>query len=383
MSRIQFVRSYELPPVRRSRARVVPVDFRGLSRSAGVFTNVPAWLPISCATTNRTVQTSASSLVSGIGANAFRAMSVDGAAFGLPLESSSTQQNPHTDLTNVAWSAVNGATITAATDPTGASSSCSVNDPNGSAVAQLVQTITTLAGQTCISVWMQILAPSPTRCDVQSNTGAGDILISSTVDAAWIRRDVTGIATGAAHNSAIVPRNVVASETGSVLIYGYQIESGKYPKSVFLNTSGSSTTRAADVSAPTGSVVMPDGYPTVSMIYAPHYASTEQGVDHNWIYIDANNRLFMQQSTSKLIWRVAGVDVASAALTWSRYQAITVTAQHSPRYGRRLTVNGVASTPGSASSAMTVPATVGIGGGASGPEESGSLLALGFYRDAA
>ena len=286
------------------------------------------------------------------------------------------------DVTQAAWAKSNGFTVTNATDPSGATSACSMNDTSAAAVSQAVATFTTGAGARTISAWMQILGAA-TRCDIQSNTGAGDLLIASAGgDAAWIRRSVSGTATAAAHNSVIAPRNVTASETGSVLVYGYQIEGGSYPSSVIVSTSGSATTRAADVlSVPSPSTIAPAGRFDATLTIAPNYATAEQAGDYDLLFFDSSNRLFLRASDNKIVMRIGGADVVSSALTWSREQALTIRAAHCAS-GRTLTVSGATSgngtTTAGAASAMTLPGTAYLLGNASGAEECSDLRAITF-----
>lgn len=376
MSRIEIVRDSVFSGGRhRSRACVTPIDFGVQAKSAGVFTGVPAWLAIACASTARSVQQSASAIVAGLGANAFRAYSVNGSTFYLLAEGARTNQSPH-DAS--AWPNQAGTVaISAGTDPAGNSTNVVFNDTDAASASFRGESVTVAAGATCVSAWTQNASALAGTLNNNITGFAVNIPLNGN-DVAWVRREAVGTATAGAYFQVAQPRTT-ANQTGPISVYGYQIEAGKYPGSVL----GPGVSRAADVaSSASPSLLCPGGFFHVKGSFAPLYASTEQGVDHDIFFLDSSDRLFLRQSDNKLVLRIGGADLVSAALGQSRNQLVTYEIIHSPRLGRRLIVNGTATT-GSVASAVSLPATLYIGGGSSGAEEGLGLGAIGFYKDAA
>jgi hypothetical protein len=377
MSRIELVRdSFVLGAgARRSRACCTPIDFGSQAKAGGVFTGLPAWLSIACASTGRSVQQGPAAVVGGLGANAFRAYSVDGSAFYLLAEGARSNQSD-TDLSG--WSAFGTCTVSGGTDPTGATSNVTVTSTGG-AQPFIGKAMTISAGKICASAWTKNAAvgqPGTINTNIADIANSGAIALPGS-DAAYVRREVAGTTAGGSKFSVIQPRTG-AGQSGDVLVYGYQIEAGLYPGSVI----AAAASRAADVLSGPASLLCPGGYFHLRGKFAPIYAAAEQSVDQNLFFLDSNNRLFLRQSDNKLVLRIGGADLASAALGQSRNQEISVEAVHSARLGRRLIV-GSASTTGSIASAISLPATAYLQGGSSGAEEASGLGAIGLFRDAA
>ncbi len=196
----------------------------------------------------------------------------------------------------------------------------------------------------------------------------------------WKRFDRTCALTGAGNGHWI--QRVSGNHKG---LYCYlQTEGGKYPTSAF-PAAAANASRAADVlSVASPSNIAPGGFFDIDLTVAPNYTNAEQAVDHNLIYFDANNRVYVQQSSSKIVLRIGGADVLSSALTWSRETAIRVRAKHTAR-GRQLVITGATTGNGdtgtqSPSSAISLPATAYLLGISTGAEESSDLRDLFIYR---
>ncbi len=350
-------------------------DFTTAMISAGAYT-LPSWMAIACATTGRTSQQSASTIRTGYGANAARARSVDGAAFGLSVESARANQSPH-DAS--AWPTQAGTVaISAATDPAGASTNVVFNDTDAAVASFRGEAITATAGTICVSAWTKnTTAQAGTiNSNLTDIANAGAIPLTGG-DTDWVRREVAGTTAGGSHFAVVQPR-IIDVQTGPVSVYSFQMEAGLYPGSAI----GPGVSRAADVlSLSSPALVAPGGFFDATIVVAPNYTQAEQGSDHDLLFFDTNNRVFVKASDHKIYLRIGGVDVVSSALTWSRNQAITVHASHLAA-GRALVVSGATSgngtTTGTAVAAITLPATAYVLGNASGAQECSDLRALGF-----
>lgn len=355
--------------------------------STGLVT-MPSWLAMTCATTGRTSQVSASSLITGLGANAARCRSLDGSSKGLSCEAARSnrvrQSNDETVGGGVWTSLLLGPTIAqvAASGPGGetisrVTYSASLRDdranlfPKSSADGG-----TDPAGQYCQSVWHKKNSGSSNK--ILATAYYADAGSQFTPGASWGRFDRT--LTDATHAADVWILDLVIP-SGDVTDYVYaQAEDGaKYPSSA-LATTTAAITRAADlltVAAPSN--LAPSGYFDLDLTIAPNYANGEMATDHDLVFFDSNDRLFIQQSTLKIVMRIGGVDVVSSALTWSRETAIRVQAKHLST-GRTLIVSGATTgngtTTDTAVSAVSLPAAAYLMGNASGPQECADLRSI-------
>lgn len=355
---------------------VTTIDFRTASKSAGLFTSIPSWFSISCATTSRTVQTSAASMVSGLGANALRTYSADGSTFGCAIENSSKNWDLNTE-TGASYTVLNGAALVSSNSNTAPDGNATADRFSWTTTANsLISTAqaSTAGAGACGSMW--VLAQGSTT-QIESFDGAAGAWndVKTINSSTWVRLDSKRSPNGSPAVNYWGHHGTVAA--GSSWLWGAQLEDLLYPTSYIPNTT-TARTRAADVVSATASSVCLGGYFHVKIIFAPLYADTENTTDHNLFYLDANNRIFLQQNTKKIVLRIGGSNISSAALTWARNTAITVEAIHSSRTGRNLIVNGT-STTGSVASAISLPASAYILGSNTGPEEGASLQYISFY----
>jgi hypothetical protein len=369
-------------PIRTHSPLLEMFDFTTATVTNGVFA-LPSWLAIACATTGRTIQTSATTVRTGLGANAARARSVDGVAFGLSVEASLVNHVASLDTISAIWAFANSAALGAGT----------LAGPDGSTAHELTWTTANFsvgapaaAGFSVVgaglparaSIWAQgDVSTSIQSYDSASAAWTTTLAISAS---AWSRID-SGIASGGGSGSFSAWGDASFSLAGKAFLWGPQLEQRLYPSSYMPSPSGGAT-RAADVlSIPSPTLVAPGGFFDMTLTVAPNYSQAEQGADHDLLFFDSNNRVFIQQSTHKIVLRIGGVDVLSSALAWSREQGLTVRAAHQAS-GRTLTVSGATSGNGTATgasaAAITLPATAYMLGNASGAEECADLRSVGF-----
>jgi hypothetical protein len=356
-------------------------DFRTAPRTAGAFT-LPSWLTLTCATTGRTVQTSASTLRTGFGANAARARSVNGAVWGLSVESARTNVvAAPADFSSGSWTKTTGVVGTAATtdllDPAGANGATRLAyDGSGTAGnTRVVQSTGVTPGNGvayCMSWWARMLTGTRT---IDGYLNLPSTIVHTTFTSTWQRFDGFDLGNG----TFGLQFNLTDATLNSAFngyCYACQEELGKYPSSAITGA------RAADVpSVATPSAIAPSGYFDVTYAIAPNYATGEQGSDHNLLYFNSTNRLFLRQSDAKLVLRIGGADITTGALSWMRNQTLWIRAAHGPG-GRVLFVSGSAPVTGSAVSAISLPATVYLLGSNTGPEESSDLQFVSFQEAA-
>jgi hypothetical protein len=368
----------ELNRYRRLRP-LVAAEFSTMPAS-GLFT-LPSWLAIACATTGRTTQTSASTVVSGIGANAARARNI-GSGCGLSVENARGNLAKYSSVLSQ-WTPF---TTTIATDSTVA--------PDGTTTADTAtwSTGTSYAngqgsspiGPACvISIWA---LKSGATTPVQLFDGqAGAYPVKLTLSTSWARYECKVSSATAAVCTTGFGNLLGGVAAGSAVAWGAQIETDSaYPTSFLPNAGNTQLSRAADVlSIASPSLVAPGGFFKAELVVAPNYASTEFTGDHDLLYFGANDRLFIRQSDKKLVLRIGGADVASAALTWAREQPISIRASHT-KQGRALAVLGATTGNGSASagavSGLTLPGTAYLLGNSSGAQESASLMRVRFLQ---
>lgn len=343
---------------------------------------LPHWLSITCATTGRTAQQSAQTVKSGYAANTARAFSRDGVAFGLLLEPSRTNElERNSEVDNAVWTKQAGASV----------SSTTVADPAGGTTADRVNWTTTVVnegffhtnptGSTAavdwsISHWLKW--KDVTSGDVNmTNAAVSDVVAVRTITNNWgyvtWGEDVPG-------GFSMLPWvRKTASSDSDVDHWGAQAEVGKYPTSI-VPTAAADVTRAADVLRAEPAALAPGGYFTITLKYRPHYAHSEAATAHDLVFFDASNRFFFRESDAKMVLKIGGVDLATAAaVTFSRHQEITVTIEHTATR-RAITVSGATSGNGTvtaaAASAMSLPTDSYVFGSSTGSQEGADLRAF-------
>ena len=355
---------------------IASANFTALATSGGVFTVPPSWLSISCATTGRTVQTSASTIVSGIGANAWRARNV-GSGLGLSVESARENTDPYGVTGAASWT-LGGATAVNATGPDGSTNTAAtVTWTTGTSVLGYAAGLGSGAPYIA-SFWEIDTGGTRTIGFLDQFTGTPTTVISTAIT--WGRYQLSW-GSAAPADLAWGTWAGAPNPNGQGTVWGAQIETGRYPSSV-IPTAGTAASRAADVLSTT-SAIAPSGRLNMTAVVAPNFASGEQGVDSPILWWNSTNQIFLQQSTGKIVIELGGVAaLVSAALTWSREQAITVAAHLAPSGALSLTVSGATTGNGTTNATgvgtFSTGATSYLLGTSSGAQECADLRSVSF-----
>ncbi|MCA9617404.1 MAG: hypothetical protein KC731_00185 [Myxococcales bacterium] len=347
---------------------------------------LPSWLTVRCPTANRSAQTGTSTVNVRLKADAARAHSLDGEAWGLLLEPARSNLVSNQDLTT--WSPLGSITVSAEIAPDGAVQSMRLQNVNGGATDQLrlvpLPQTPSLAMHTA-SMWHRVIGTQPTNGSRMQFGGMTPTLsVNSGVVAPeqyWAHRNASAVFTGGSSPTAnLIPRDGT-NDVGAADYWGMQLEAGAYPTS-FIGADNATFTRAADtlVANLADAGIASDGYFDVSLTYAPLYSDAEAAANHDLVYIDDANRIYFDIATKTFIAKIGGVTTASAAVTFSRHQALTITVSHQAS-GVSLTVAGATTgngtTTGAAQPALhPVPAQAYILGNATGAQEGASLRRL-------
>ncbi len=341
---------------------------------------LPSWLTITCATTGRTSQTSASTIKAGFGANAARARNAGG-GIGLSVENAMTNGNWRSNTLG-SWNQQAGVAITenVVVGPDGALVADELDvslaaDGTGAYVASdaraIVKTQSVWGLQSGGACTMTISNPQTgvPSVDIVLGTSWSRFECSAPVNAGtgvWLRRKPSGTNKG-------------------YFCYA-QSEEHAYPTSA-LPAAGVDVARAADVLSCTASVIAPGGFFDVLLVVAPNYANDETSVDHDLFYLDANNRLYFDASDEKVYFHFGGAaDLSSAALTFDRETELIVRASYRAS-GRRLTIYSADyattvydSGSQAAGAAISLPATAYLLGDNTGAQECADLREIQIYR---
>ena len=358
--------------------------WRAQGSASGLLT-LPAWLSIACATTGRTSQVSATSLVRGLGANAARARNV-GNGWGLSVECARTQMCYQSEsFTGAQWGTGTATVTTGQVDPAGGTLATRFASSGG----QFSNYSASPGSWRVTSAWVKGVAGSAPYGHFRSANAAPWYDV---VSGQWTRVDIVNAA-DAVGTPNVEMRNIPA---GAGLISGAttvdvcfcQCEAGvAYPSSYLPNTLAATAPRAADVVTAQTSAVMVGGYYDISLGFSPNYASNETVADHQLLWIDANNGVYFKRSDRKLYLKSAGVTIASSsALTFQRNDRFIVDAKHTAKERRirlrNATTAAILYDSGSLSTAAALSpgATIGILGTTTTTTECADLQALAIRR---
>lgn len=361
---------------------VVPANFISAAVSAGLFTAPPSWLSISCATTGRTVQTGASTLVTGIGANAWRARNA-GVATGLSVENAATNALVAAGGTPINCRGPNagGMTITnGQADPAGGTNAALFSQ-SAMSFGDYWNTAAPTAAN--VSAWVLWASGTGNAGLVAKWRSGGNYAPVTTSLTTWTPIDDYDAAIGGAcdFDCRVNTPGTSPGINPATSWYGYaaQMEAANKYRSSYIGGA-----RAADVLSTTAAIA-PSGRLNMVATVAPNFATAEQANDSPILWWDANNNVTLQQSTSKVIVKVGGsVVLSSAALTWSREQGIGVAVHLTPGGSLSLGVNGATAGNGTSTAtgvaAFTTSGTAYLLGTSSGAQECADLRTLGFYQ---
>ena len=311
--------------------------------SSGVL-SMPSWITYECATANTTAQTGPATLNTGFSANDARGFSRDGTAWGLLVEPGAT--NLITEINLGDGTAGGGTpTITSATDPSGASSQCQIEDDDVSEVERQDLAATAAASSTthALSAWGRFVSAGTATsatflCDHDVGSNVPRLTIATTETTWGLFSDVDTTPEGISTTECVAyaTSTTVVAQTGTAAWAFPMLEERAYP------TSFIDGTRAAGTLTVDPNVVSRDGYLDLTFRAAPLFASTEVSTETVLLYVSSTNKLVWDGTSKRLELTIDNVTIASEALTFSRDQALTVTVQHLST-GVALTVSGATS----------------------------------------
>jgi hypothetical protein len=342
---------------------------------------LPSWLTIECPTDQRTSQTGINTLAMGYPPNAARPRSV-GIAWGLSVESARTNVVLDSDT----WTGTNWPI-----NPNyGMAATPMQSDPAGTKLAvrfdstgnQESSNNKTYANGGVASAWLYGAAGSAPYAHFH----AGDKWIDVT-DMKWTRYSLAAGAGPLFITTRDDPPGAgVINGNTSTVTFGMQLEQAvKYPSS-YIPTGGAKVTRAADKLYSTfPSQILPGGYFDVEIHFAPNYASGEAtAAQHTLLYIDNNNRLYIDYPSGAVVLKTGGQTLQSAAgATWKREQELVIIARNLQNK-RELSLTGASTGNFSISDAQDQPTptnkNVYILGTDMGAEECADLRQIAFYK---
>lgn len=366
------------------------------SLSTGLLTSLPSFLSIACATTGRTTQTGASSFVRSLGANAKRARNV-GRGVGLAVETARANKlcgNTDTWTGSATLQQWNSGTVTVTrtngqTAPDGTSNAVqfALPDPDfGFGDFCSLKTFLAYGQGGTLSSWARGITRTDTAKPYgyiswdQDADASVAVEVTSTV---WTRLSLTTPATDRQYPVLEYSRtSPTVNVRATVHVYAMQLELGaNYPSSYFPVANGAENqTRAQDLlTCPSAALIAPGGFFNWDLVFAPHYASTEYAADHNLVFFDSNNRVYLRQSDNKIVVVVGGHASVSSALTFTRDDAVRVRVSHTAAVGQTLSVFvndqqiGSTGVDGTVKTAISLPATAGILGDGATTSESADL----------
>jgi len=342
---------------------------------------LPSWLVFESPSENKTVQTGPDRVRTGFGANAPRARSVDATTWGLAVEGERTNRINSARVAAPGWEAISG-TLTAAPGPDGEELAGLVEDTSNTQSAAAIEQFTAAPGEdVTISAWV-MTGDSQATLECNSCQAPQSVVIDPML--AWHRESLTTTeAPGGTPLVRLRPAGPMANLEGSASFDFVNLETGRYPSSAILTTtSGTPETRQAEkLYAPAASDLAPGGFFNVTLRIAPHYASGEQAVDHDILFFDVQNRLYVRAADSAVVLQAEGMDVAETEpLTWARDEELTIEVTNTES-GRTLRV--VAGANESAAESMDpgsfpVTGAIHLLGSDTGAQEGADLRAITF-----
>ncbi|WP_437777603.1 phage head spike fiber domain-containing protein [Sorangium sp. So ce1097] len=359
---------------------------------------LPGWLTLESPTADRTVQVGEGALVSGIPADVPRARrTVDGGPWGLSLEGARENRIPLSTPGQRPWRVIYDASLAAARGPDGAVSAGRVSDGDAESAAAAYVPVDRSEGATStISGWVGDVDGEEgdfawIRAFAFDDAAQGGARTKVPAPApAWRRIDFTGVETARAGQIWVYPAAGEAARRSAASFAFMNLESARYPSSA-IPTAGTARRREADVLyANNAEWLIWKGWVKAVIELAPNYASGEQLADHDLLYIDPGNRVFLRASDGALVMTATGArgvaTVATEGLSWEREQALLVEiSSSSAGLSLRVTPDGeqeISVDDPAAVGAISIPASgrIHILGDPGGSQECADLRRVEFYE---
>jgi hypothetical protein len=359
---------------------------------------LPPWLALESPTPNKTVQVGESTVVTTIAANVARARRTRAdRPWGLSLESQRQNRIPCSTPAQMQWFPLHTVNVASVPGPDGAMSAERVwdDDPvNAAAVFIAVESQTEAAST--VSAWVgDVSGLDGGFASIQANAFADDAMSQASIRVAapapgWRRVDFTGFEIDGESQISAYPAAAVGSDRSVASFAFFNLETARYPSSAIVTT-GEVATREADVLyAPDAAALLGSGRLNAVLEFAPNYASGEQAVDHDLLFLDPENRVFLRASDSAIVLQLKGpehaVTLTTGSLVWAREQDFRVEVTNSP-VGQSIyvAINGgqdvsVSDPTDLGDIALPDPPRLHILGGPAGSQECADLHLIVFYK---
>ncbi|WP_433929683.1 hypothetical protein AB3662_38460 [Sorangium cellulosum] len=369
----------------------------GAPAQPGIY-ELPRWLTLESPTPEKTVQIGESAIVSGIPADVPRARRTgEDRPWGLSLEGARENRIPLSTPGQRPWRVIYDASLAEARGPDGEMSAGRVSDEDTEQASAAYVPVDRSDGSTStISGWVGDIDGEKgdfawIRAFAFDDAAQADARTKVLAPArAWRRIDFTGVETDRAGQIWLYPAAGEAPRLSAASFAFLNLESARYPSSA-IPTTGNARRREADVLyANNAEWLIWKGWFKALIELAPNYASGEQLADHDLLYIDPGNRVFLRASDGALVMTATGArgaaTLATEGLSWEREQAFLVELSSSPAgLSLQVTLDGeqeISVDAPAAVGAISVPESgrIHILGDPGGSQECADLRRVEFYE---
>lgn len=298
-----------------------------LYATGGTLYTMPApGLVHTCASGSRTMQTSASTVATGVGVDV-GALGRESTTHSFGLQHEPARTNIQTNNTDVSVWAVGTCPVTTATAPDGVVRNIRMAQ---AAAGQTRGTRTgpdTITLNQYVSCWIKRIIQNPAEFNnLYLSTGAYAYIVPPAVDATWWRTGFQSYFAGSLYSGRYYPC-IGGATPCTTDVYGYQVEDSGHPTSVIV-TAGASVTRAGTfLTVPAASLVV-GGRVSLEFDLRPKGAATEYTIDGAYVYLaywDANNHIRLDTATRRLEVTVNGVLWSPVTvLAWNRLDRVRI-----------------------------------------------------------